>query len=186
MLFAHWTAWLGQTQGHNTRVCCVVLFIASLLLPVSFSLFTSLLLTAMFSASCRFCDIFHFIEGCCWSWNSAEYSKSPPDVSFWSPAWWVDVTCHRPLVSPQWLTTLSLKLPTDCCWLTNQQLSTTNLCCGPSRLTAFCVTVIELCRWIGDSMELATLFCCNHGFLDGCYFAGVCVTLYIHACLRDL
>ena len=38
-------------------------------------------------------------------------------------------------------------LPTDRCWLTNQQLSTTNLCCRPSRLTAFCVTVIELNRW---------------------------------------
>lgn len=65
---------------------------------------------------------------------------------FWSPACWVGVACHRPLVSPQWLTTLSRGLPTDRCWLTNQQLSTTNLCCRPSRLTAFCVTVIELNR----------------------------------------
>lgn len=66
-----------------------------------------------------------------------------PYMSFRSPARWVAVACHTALVSPQWLTTLSRGLPTDRCWLTNQQLSTTNLCCGPFRLTAFCVAVSE-------------------------------------------
>lgn len=79
--------------------------------------------------------------------TSITYSGRLPDVSFWSSACRVGVACHRALVSPQWLTTLSRRQPTDCCWLTNQQLSTTNLCCGPSRLTAFCVTIIELNRW---------------------------------------
>lgn len=89
---------------------------------------------------------------CCWRLFSELglryiFRKVSLTCHFWSPARWVGVACHRALVSPQWLTTLSRKLPTDRCWLTNQQLSTTNLCCGPSRLTAFCVTVIELNRW---------------------------------------
>lgn len=78
--------------------------------------------------------------------TSLHIQKVSLTCHFWSSACWVGVACHRALVSPQWLTTLSRKLPTDRCWLTNQQLSTTNLCCGPSRLTAFCVTVIELNR----------------------------------------
>lgn len=93
------------------------------------------------------CVCVSVVEGCCQSSNSITYSERLPDVSFWSPARWVGVACHRALVSPQWLTTLSRRLPTDRCWLTNQQLSTTNLCCRPSRLTAFCVTVTELNRW---------------------------------------
>lgn len=90
---------------------------------------------------------FCVFEGCCLSWNSITYSERLPDVSFWSPARCVGVACHRPLPSPQWLATLSRRLLTDRCWLTNQQLSTTNLCSGPSRLTVFCVTVTELKRW---------------------------------------
>lgn len=93
---------------------------------------------------CCCCCFFYVVEGCCQSRNSITYSKRLPDVSFWSPACCVGVACHRLLVSPQWLATLSRRLLTDRCWLTNQQLSTTNLCCGPSRLTGFCVTVIEL------------------------------------------
>lgn len=79
--------------------------------------------------------------------NTITYSERLPDMSFWSPTCCVGVACHRPLVPPQWLAIMSRKLQTDHCWLTNQQLSTTNLCRGPSRLTAFCVAVIELNRW---------------------------------------
>lgn len=59
----------------------------------------------------------------------------------------VGVACHRAMISPHRLTTLSREPQTDHCWLTNQQLSTSNLCCGASRLAAFCVTVIEFNRW---------------------------------------
>lgn len=168
---AHWTAWLGQTQGHSTRVFCVVLLIAPLFLSVSFFLFTRPLLTTNFSASSESSVFFYFfsaVEGCCQSWNSVIHSESLPDVSFWSPACWVGVACHRALVSPQWLTTLSRRLPTDRCWLTNQQLSTTNLCCGPSRLTAFCVTVIERNRWSGRARNLPSCFVVAMSSFDRC------------------
>lgn len=146
VLIAHWTAWLGQTQGHSTHVFCVVLLMPPCSSLYPFFLFTRPLLTTNFSPNSK-SSVFCVVEGCCQTWNSITYSERLPDVSFWSPACWVGVACHRVLVSPQWLTTLSRRLPTDRCWLTNQQLSTTNLCCGPSRLTAFCVTVIELNRW---------------------------------------
>lgn len=87
---------------------------------------------------------------------------------FWCPACWVGVACHRALVSPQWLTTLSRRLQTDRCWLTNQRLSTTNLCCGPSRLTAFCVTVIERNRWSGTAWNWPSCFIVTRGSLDRC------------------
>jgi len=139
---------LGWDKHRDIALMSFVLYYSpppcSCLCP--FFLLTRLLLTANFSANSE-CCVFYVVEGCCQSWKCITYSKSLPDVSFWSPAWWVGVTCHRALVSPQWLTTLSCKLPTDRCWLTNQQLGTTNLCCGPSRLAAFCVTVIELNRW---------------------------------------
>lgn len=95
--------------------------------------------------------IFYAVEGCCQSWNSITYSETLPDVSFRSPACWLGVACHGALLSPQWLTTLSCRRPTDRCWLTNQKLSNSNLCCGASRLTAFCVTVTERNRWLGTA-----------------------------------
>lgn len=39
--------------------------------------------------------------------------------------------CHRPLLSPQRLATLSRGPLTDLCFLTNQELNTANLCRGP-------------------------------------------------------
>lgn len=145
---------LDDLAGSNTGDTALVSFVLHYSLPpcsclCPFFLFTRPLLTTNFSANSESSVFFFFyvVEGCCQSWNSITYSESLPDVSFWSPTCWVGVACHRALVSPQWLTTLSRRLPTDRCWLTNQQLSTTNLCCRPSRLTAFCVTVIELNRW---------------------------------------
>lgn len=149
MLTAHWTAWLGQRQGHSTRVFCVVLLIASPFLSVSFffavlqTIVDNKLLCQQREQCCccrrRVCFFSYVVEGCCQPELKLHYifRKRLPDVSFWSPACWVGVACHRALLSPQWLTTLSRGLPTDRCWLTNQQLSTTNLCCRPSRLTAF-------------------------------------------------
>lgn len=152
LLIGQW----GRVKHRDTALMSLV-FHHSLPLCsfLSFFLFTRPLLTTNFSANSTssvvvvavhifFSCVF---EGCCLSWNSITYSERLPDVSFWSPACCVGVACHRPLPSPQWLATLSRRLLTDRCWLTNQQLSTTNLCSGPSRLTVFCVTVTELKRW---------------------------------------
>lgn len=147
MLAAHWTAWQGQTQEHSTHVFCVVLPPCSCLCPFSCSpdhCWHKLLCQQLerCCCCCFFSMLLKAVVG-----NTITYSERLPDMSFWSPACCVGVACHRPLVSPQWLATMSRRLLTDRCWLTNQQLSTTNLCRGPSRLTAFCVAVIELNRW---------------------------------------
>lgn len=144
---------LGQVKHRDTALVSFVLYYSpppcSCLCPLSCSPDHCWQQTSLPTAGAVLLGFFFFcvVEGCCQSRNSITYSERLPDVSFWSPACWVGVACHRALVSPQWLTTLSRRLPTDRCWLTNQQLSTTNLCCRPSRLTAFCVTVIELNRW---------------------------------------
>lgn len=139
----------GSKTGtqHSCLLCCITHCLAVPVCVLFFLLFSRPLLTTNFFANsessvvvvvvCGF--FFHVVEGCCQPELKLHYifRKRLPDVSFWSPACWVGVACHRALLSPQWLTTLSRGLPTDRCWLTNQQLSTTNLCCRPSRLTAF-------------------------------------------------
>lgn len=136
----------GSNTGtqHSCLLCCIS-YCLCVPVCVLFLFYQTIVEDKLVSQQQEQC--FYVVEGCCQSWNSITYSERLPDVSFWSPACWVGFACHRALVSPQWLTTLSLRPPTDRCWLTNQQLSTTNLCCGPSPLTAFCVTVIELNRW---------------------------------------
>lgn len=134
---------------HSCLLCCITHRLpvpVCVPFPVHQTIVDNKLLCQQREQCCWVFFFFCVVEGCCQSRNSITYSERLPDVSFWSPACWVGVACHRALVSPQWLTTLSRRLPTDRCWLTNQQLSTTNLCCRPSRLTAFCVTVIELNR----------------------------------------
>lgn len=132
----------GSTTGtqHSCLLRCSSL-------PPSLFLFTRPLLTTNFSANSREIRVvFSVVEGCCQiTGTPLHIQKWLPDV-FWSSARCIGVACHRPLVSPHWLATLSRRLLTDRCWLTNQQLSTTNLCCWLSRLTVFCVTVIELNR----------------------------------------
>lgn len=143
----------GTTQGHSTHVFCAVLLIASLFVSCPFSCKPEYcwqqisLPTARAVFSISFSFFLMLLKAVVRAGTSLHIQKVSLTCHFWSSACWVGVACHRALVSPQWLTTLSRKLPTDRCWLTNQQLSTTNLCCGPSRLTAFCVTVIELNRW---------------------------------------
>lgn len=143
----------GTTQGHSTHVFCAVLLIASLFVSCPFSCKPEYcwqqisLPTARAVFSISFSFFLMLLKAVVRAGTSLHIEKVSLTCHFWSSACWVGVACHRALVSPQWLTTLSRKLPTDRCWLTNQQLSTTNLCCGPSRLTAFCVTVIELNRW---------------------------------------
>lgn len=149
---AHWTVWPGQHRD-TALMSFVVYYSLPPCLPrcpfsckpeycwQQISLPTA---RAVFSFSFSFLMLLKAVVR---AGTSLHIQKVSLTCHFWSSACWVGVACHRALVSPQWLTTLSRKLPTDRCWLTNQQLSTTNLCCGPSRLTAFCVTVIELNRW---------------------------------------
>lgn len=70
--------------------------------------------------------------------------------------------CHRPLLSPQRLATLSRGPLTDLCWLTNQELNTANLCRGPP--SPKCVLCFS--HWarqmIGDSVAQGSPSPCNH------------------------
>lgn len=74
--------------------------------------------------------------------------------------------CHRPLLSPQRLATLSRGPLTDLCWLTNQELNTANLCRGPP--SPKCVLCFS--HWarqmIGDSVAQGSPSPCNHSSLD--------------------
>lgn len=76
--------------------------------------------------------------------------------------------CHRPLLSPQRLATLSRGPLTDLCWLTNQELNTANLCRGPP--SPKCVLCFS--HWarqmIGDSVAQGSPSPCNHSSLDRC------------------
>lgn len=142
---------LGWVKDRDTALVSFVLYYSlprrSCLCPFFFAVLQTIvdnkLLCQQREQCCccrrRVCFFSYVVEGCCQPELKLHYifRKRLPDVSFWSPACWVGVACHRALLSPQWLTTLSRGLPTDRCWLTNQQLSTTNLCCRPSRLTAF-------------------------------------------------
>lgn len=149
---AHWTVWPGQHR--DTALMSFVLYysLPPCLSHVPFLVNQNIVDNKFHCQQREQCFQFLFLfflmlmKAVVRAGTSLHIQKVSLTCHFWSSACWVGVACHRALVSPQWLTTLSRKLPTDRCWLTNQQLSTTNLCCGPSRLTAFCVTVIELNR----------------------------------------
>lgn len=107
---------LGWVKQRDRTLVCFVLYFSWASCPCLcfYSLFCStavekkLFLPAVrqeFVFGFFFCVCMFLLKSVVRAETPITYSEKPPDVSFWSPAFWVGVTCHRASVSPQWLTT---------------------------------------------------------------------------------
>lgn len=75
VLISHWTAWLGQTQGHGSHVLCVALLIAAPSLPcVLFPVPQTIVDNKPLCRADLFFVLCHAVEGRCQSSNSLTYS----------------------------------------------------------------------------------------------------------------